>query len=112
MKYKLTNFDTIIIFDEKYPNGYGVSESSIDSEYNYDEVLEYTKNNPKDEIKPTEQELLLQEKSELEQWLKEHDYIGTKIATNRATYEEYADVIAEMNIKANRINEIKLLLGA
>lgn len=65
--------------------------------------------------KPTDEELkrqsLLNEKSELEQWLKEHDYIGVKIATGRATVEEYADVIAEMNVKAERINEINNLLN-
>lgn len=64
--------------------------------------------------KPTEEELrkqaLLSEKSELEQWLRNHDYVGTKIATGRASIEEYADVIAEMNKKANRINEINELL--
>lgn len=61
-------------------------------------------------IQPTEEELkrkvLLSEKAELEQWLKDHDYVGIKIATGRATIEEYADVIALMNEKANRINEI------
>ena len=49
---------------------------------------------------------LLVEKETLEQWLKDHDYIGTKIATGRATVEEYATEIAEMTVKANRINEI------
>lgn len=60
--------------------------------------------------KPTEEELkrqaLVEEKAELETWLKEHDYIGTKIATGRATVEEYSTEIAEMAEKANRINEI------
>ena len=64
--------------------------------------------------KPTEEELrrqaLLSEKAELEAWLKDHDYIGTKIATKRATVEEYATEIAEMTEKANRINEIDTLL--
>ena len=59
---------------------------------------------------PTEEEIrkrnLLNEKAELETWLKDHDYIGTKIATGRATIEEYATEIAEMTEKANRINEI------
>ena len=50
------------------------------------------------------------EKAELEAWLKEHDYIGVKIATGRATVEEYANEIAEMTEKANRINEINELL--
>ena len=64
--------------------------------------------------KPTEEELRRQalqtEKSELEAWLKAHDYIGVKIATKRATVEEYANEIAEMTEKANRINEINELL--
>lgn len=64
--------------------------------------------------KPTEEELrrqsLQSERAELEAWLKAHDYIGTKIATKRATIEEYADVITEMTEKAERINEIDGLL--
>lgn len=69
----------------------------------------------KETAQPTEEELrkqsLINEKSELESWLKEHDYIGVKIATGRATIEEYTDVIALMNIKAERINEIDKLLN-
>ena len=64
--------------------------------------------------KPTEEELRRQalqtEKAELEAWLKAHDYIGVKIATGRATVEEYANEIAEMTEKANRINKINDLL--
>ena len=66
--------------------------------------------------KPTEEELRRQalqtEKEELEAWLKAHDYIGVKIATGRATIEEYAIEIEEMTEKANRINEIDKLLEA
>ena len=64
--------------------------------------------------KPTEEELrrqtLQSEKADLEAWLRNHDYIGVKIATNRATVEEYANEIAEMTEKAERINEINELL--
>ena len=64
--------------------------------------------------KPTEEELkrqgLVEEKAQLETWLKEHDYIGTKIATGRATVEEYEIEIEEMTEKAERINEIDRLL--
>ena len=60
--------------------------------------------------KPTEEELrrqaLVKEKAQLEAWLKAHDYIGTKIATGRASVEEYASEIEEMSEKASRINEI------
>ena len=64
--------------------------------------------------KPTEEELRRQalqtEKTELEAWLKAHDYIGVKIATGRATIDDYADEIALMTEKADRINEIDALL--
>ena len=53
---------------------------------------------------------LIEEKAELEAWLSAHDYIGVKIATGRATIEEYAIEIEEMTEKANRINEINDLL--
>lgn len=49
------------------------------------------------------------ERAECERWLQEHDYIGIKIATGRATVEEYADVIAEMSAKADRINAIDMM---
>ena len=65
--------------------------------------------------KPTEEELrkraLQTEKAELEAWLKAHDYIGVKIATGRATIDDYADEIALMTEKAERINEIDALLN-
>lgn len=38
--------------------------------------------------------------------LQDLDYIGVKIATGRATIEEYSAEIAEMNIAAAAINEI------
>ena len=64
--------------------------------------------------KPTEEELRKQalqtEKAELETWLSAHDYIGVKIATGRATIEEYATEIEEMTKKAERINEINSIL--
>lgn len=61
---------------------------------------------------PSENELLEREKSELEQWLRDHDYIGIKIATGRANVEEYAEEIEEMKRKAERINEIDRLLAS
>lgn len=65
--------------------------------------------------KPTEEELrkqaLQSEKAELEAWLSAHDYIGVKIATGRASIEEYADEIALMTEKAERINEIDAMLN-
>ena len=65
--------------------------------------------------KPTEEELRRQalqtEKAELETWLSDHDYIGVKIATGRATIDDYADEIALMTEKAERINEINAMLN-
>lgn len=65
--------------------------------------------------KPTEEELrrqaLQSEKAELEVWLKDHDYIGVKIATGRASIDDYADEIALMTEKAERINEIDAMLN-
>lgn len=62
----------------------------------------------------TEEELtkinLQIEKRELEAWLRNHDYIGVKIATGRATIEEYTVEIEEMTEKAERINEIDSIL--
>ena len=83
-------------------NGYEITYSNDGSVY-------------KETPQPTEEELkrqaLLSEKAELESWLRDHDYVGVKIATGRASISEYADVIAEMNEKANRINEINKLLS-
>lgn len=88
----------------------------------YDEVIseayDETISEAYDDIEPigiyipyTQSELLLRELESCLAWLDDHDYIGVKIATGRATVEEYADVIAEMNIKAERINELKALLA-
>ena len=60
--------------------------------------------------KEEEKSKLIAEKTELEAWLKAHDYIGVKIATGRATIDDYATEIAEMTEKANRINEIDAIL--
>ena len=64
----------------------------------------------------TEEELrsrsLEKERDEVEEWLRCHDYIGVKIATGRATIEEYADEIALMKEKANRLNEINRELSS
>ncbi|MDD7254413.1 hypothetical protein [Bullifex porci] len=58
----------------------------------------------------TEKEILEKDKLDLESWFNQHDYIGIKIATGRASVEEYAEIIEEMKVKANRINELNELL--
>ena len=52
----------------------------------------------------------IREIEEIENWFKTKDYIGNKIACGRATIEEYADVIAEMDVKAARLNELKKMM--
>ena len=71
-------------------------------------ILDKNKIAEKEKLK--EKDKLLKEKAELEIWLRNHDYIGTKIATGRATVEEYADEIALMTEKTNRINDIDKML--
>mgnify|MGYP003288869421 CR=1 FL=1 len=96
-------------------SGYNVVPKDIDPENEYDieEVRAYCEANPEmvlSEHPMEERVLLIREKQRLENWLNAHDYIGVKIATGRATVEEYAEEIAEMNAKAERINEIDALL--
>ena len=43
----------------------------------------------------------------LEQLMRSHDYIGTKIAMGRATREEYADEIAQSEEWAQRVDELR-----
>ena len=50
--------------------------------------------------------ILYTERMNAQNRLKELDYIGTKIATGRATTEEYEDQIAAMQEYADRINAI------
>ena len=66
---------------------------------------------PKTTEEEVKRQALQTEKAELEAWLKAHDYIGVKIATGRATIDDYADEIALMTEKAERINEIDALLN-
>lgn len=57
---------------------------------------------------PTELEKKQQELWEAEQSLRELDYIGVKIATGRATIEEYADEIADMSRLADKVNKLRV----
>ena len=87
---------------------YDLNNLSCYQYINRELILDKNKLAEKEKLK--EKDKLLNEKSELEAWLSSHDYIGTKIATGRATVEEYATEIEEMTEKAERINEIDKLL--
>lgn len=58
-----------------------------------------------------QKQALLTELSEKQIWLNQHDYIGTKIATGRATVSEYSSEIQTMREYAQRIDEIRAILG-
>ncbi len=60
---------------------------------------------------PTEREKALAELQEVEVELISLDYIGVKIATGRATIEEYAPQIARMSELAARKNELKAIIN-
>ena len=68
---------------------------------------EYKEIEKPEPYEPTELEKKQQELWETEQKLRELDYIGVKIATGRATIEEYADEIAEMSRLADKVNELR-----
>lgn len=68
---------------------------------------EYKEIEKPEPYKPTELEKKQQELWETEQKLRELDYIGVKIATGRATIEEYADEIAEMSRLADKVNKLR-----
>ena len=71
------------------------------------EYKEIPKEPEPEPYEPTELEKKQQELWETEQKLRDLDYIGVKIATGRATIEEYADEIAEMSRLADKVNELR-----
>ena len=74
----------------------------------YIEITEQEFNEMSKPKEPTAKQKAVIEKNariaELHAKLNELDYIGVKIATGRATREEYADKIALMSAYANEIN--------
>lgn len=108
----------------EYPNGGKdvqkvIDVEAVEAKEAYDEVVKeaYTEHEPiQIYIQYTESELkrnaLSEELASLKDWLSSHDYVGVKIATGRATVDEYKDIIAEMTEKADRINEIEAELAS
>ena len=60
----------------------------------------------------TQEDKLKRELSSLHAWFSRYSYIAEKIAYGRATREEYADIISQMDAKAERINQIRAELKA
>lgn len=77
----------------------------------YTEITEEAFNATQQPHTPTEEELAeqarLNEIYQCKARLRELDYIGVKIATGRATIDEYTEQIAEMQRLADRINELE-----
>lgn len=98
----------------EYPNGgkdveWVMDVPRVEAVEEHDEIEDILVYIPYTEAELTRMNLR-KEKSELETWLSAHDYIGVKIATGRATIDDYADEIDLMTEKAERINEINDLL--
>ena len=98
----------------EYPNGgkdveWVVDVPRVEAVEEHDETEDILVFIPYTEAELTRINLQI-EKANLEAWLSAHDYIGVKIATGRATIDDYADEIALMTEKAERINEIDKLL--
>lgn len=81
----------------------------------YSTVEEWEATHPAPVYEPTENEKTLAayhtELHETEAWLAAHDYIGVKIATGRATADNYAAEIATMTEYASRVEELRTLIA-
>lgn len=83
-------------------DGYDIVFNGTDWEYK-----EIPKEPEPEPYEPTELEKKYQELRETESKLRALDYIGVKIATGRATIEEYAEEIAEMSRLADEVNRLR-----
>ena len=97
------NNKIIAVADWEFPGSI-----KIDNSVKLNKFGEYEIISKKDKsIEIIQEEINLKEEyTFLINWLKEHDYIGIKIATGRATIDEYKDQINTMNKYSCRINEI------
>ena len=92
----------------KYKNG---GLMNLKTPINNPDLIEITEQEFNELSKPkeltAEQQALIQKNNriaELHKKLEELDYVGVKIATGRATREEYADKIALMSAYARELN--------
>ena len=94
--------DSTDIVPPEAKEGYDIVFNGTDWEYK-----EIPKEPEPEPYEPTELEKKQQELWETESKLRALDYIGVKIATGRATIEEYADEIAEMSRLADKVNQLR-----
>lgn len=97
----LKKYQTIEIEDEYYIDCALDDFDVIDNAYVFN-VEKYNARKQKELVEPRI--------AELKQLLAGYDYIGIKIATGRATREEYAEEISQMTEWANEINELEASL--
>ena len=72
------------------------------------EYKEQSKPEEPQPYQPTPLELKQQELGETQSRLRKLDYVGVKIATGRATREEYAEQITQMSELADKVNQLRL----
>lgn len=85
----------------------GMVEMEVEQAYNSNWYVAGHAPEKPAEPEPTELEKKQQELWETEQKLRDLDYIGVKIATGRATIEEYTEEIAEMSRLADKVNQLR-----
>ena len=94
--------DSTDIVPPESKDGYDIVFNGTDWEYK-----EIEKEPEPEPYVPTELEKKYKELWETESKLRDLDYIGVKIATGRATIEEYAEEIAEMSRLANEVKRLR-----
>lgn len=87
----------------KEKEGFKIKFDSEKDKWVYEKELEKEEEKP---YEPTELDNLQLKLAQVKYELSQLDYIGTKIATGRATKEEYSAEIAKMNELAEEINDL------
>lgn len=87
----------------KKKKGYKIKFNKDEQNWEYEKEPEEEEPKP---YEPTPKELVQQELMQTKYELSQLDYIGVKIATGRATKEEYAKEIQKMNELAAKVDEL------
>lgn len=83
--------------------GFKIKFDKESKTWSYEEIEKEDEPAP---YEPTEEDKLNLKLGQLKYELSQLDYIGVKIATGRATKEEYAEEIARMNELAAEVNQV------
>ena len=93
----------------KEKEGFKIKWNKDAGKWEYEEVPVEEEPKP---YEPTERDILNEKLWKVDSELRELDYIGIKIATGRATAEEYSEQIARMNELAEEKNRLKAEIAA